>query len=61
MQKPTSKSIQSRILKERKINDLNRRVDEEKLQLLWYYLKGNTMSEKKKNYLINSKYIIEKL
>lgn len=60
MQKPTSKSIQSRILKERKINDLNRRVDEEKLQLLWYYLKGNTMSEKK-NYLINSKYIIEKL
>lgn len=43
-QKPSSKSIQPGILKERKINDLNRFVAEEKLQLLRYYLRGNTMS-----------------
>lgn len=38
-----------------KINDLNTHVDEEKLELLWYYLRGNTIAEKKiLLYLINS-------
>lgn len=45
-QKPSSKSIQSGIFKKMKINYLNIHVDEEELQLLWYYLRGSRMSEK---------------
>lgn len=45
-QKPSSKSIQSGILKKMKINYPDIHVDEQELQLLWYYLRGSSMTEK---------------
>lgn len=50
-QKPSSKSIQSGILKKMKIIYLNIHVDEEELQFFWYYLRGS--SKRKKSYISN--------
>lgn len=56
-QKPSSKSIQSGILKETKISYLNIHADEEELQLLWHYLRESSMSEKNLMYLITVSYL----